>query len=73
MTKTNETYINAQLLNAQGTPIAAGGKPRPYHEWVELSRRWQAAVDFGSPISAWTLDMLEEARKAREEGRQDGG
>ena len=43
---------------------------RPYQEWVELSRRWQAAVDFGSPVSAWTPEMLEEARKAREEGRR---
>lgn len=30
-----------------------------YTHWLMLSMKWQACVDFGSPITAWTSRMHE--------------
>ena len=38
---------------------------KPYFEWVLLANRYSNAVDFGSPISAWTPEMLKQAREKR--------
>ncbi len=34
--------------------------PRPYMEWVLLAQRWDKSVDYGSPITAWTPQMLKD-------------
>lgn len=33
---------------------------KTYNEWLVTARRWDKAVDFGSPMSAWTQQMLAE-------------
>ena len=30
---------------------------KPYNDWLEIARRWDACVDFASPMSAWTPAM----------------
>lgn len=42
---------------------------RPYNEWLNIARKWDKAVNFGSPISSWTSAMLREYRIANEEKR----
>lgn len=37
---------------------------------LSIDKRWQKAVDFGSPMSAWSLEMLVEKRNAEKEGRR---
>ena len=37
----------------------ANGIPS-YYFWISQAQRYQAAVDFGSPISAWTSEMIKE-------------
>mgnify|MGYP003587146185 CR=1 FL=1 len=39
---------------------------KPYNEWLALARRYDKAVDFGSPMSAWTPAMLKEYRERQE-------
>ena len=31
---------------------------KPYNEWLAIARRFDAAVNFGSPMTAWTGKML---------------
>lgn len=31
---------------------------KPYNEWLAIARRFDKAVDFGSPMSAWSVNML---------------
>ena len=31
---------------------------KPYNEWIAIARRFDKAVDFGSPMSAWSANML---------------
>jgi hypothetical protein len=38
---------------------------KPYFEWVLLANRYNKAVDFGSPISSWTPEMLKQDREKR--------
>jgi hypothetical protein len=38
----------------------------PYNEWLMLARRYDKAVDFGSPMSAWTPEMLKQHREQAE-------
>ena len=33
-------------------------QPKPYNDWLAIARRYDAVVDFGSPISAWSVNML---------------
>ena len=35
-----------------------------YNEWLAIARRFDKAVDFGSPMSAWSADMLKAHRLA---------
>lgn len=35
---------------------------KPYNTWLAIARRFDRAVDFGSPISAWTPAMLVQKR-----------
>lgn len=37
---------------------------KPYNEWLAIARRFDKVVDFGSPISAWSGDMLKAHRLA---------
>lgn len=43
---------------------------KPYNEQLALARRWDKCVDFGSPISSWTLEMLQEYRRLHETAEQ---
>ena len=36
---------------------------KPHNEQLTLARRWDKCVDFGSPMSAWTPEMLEVHRR----------
>ena len=36
---------------------------KPYNEWLEIARRFDK-VHFGSPMSAWSVDMLKAHRLA---------
>jgi hypothetical protein len=38
---------------------------KPYFEWVLLANRYSKCVDFGSPISSWTPEMLKQEREER--------
>ena len=31
---------------------------KPYNEWIAIARRFDAAVNFGSPMTAWSVNML---------------
>ena len=31
---------------------------KPYNEWLAIARRYDAVVDFGSPMTAWSVNML---------------
>lgn len=42
----------------------------PYAEQLARARRWDKAVDFGSPMTAWTPEMFREYRAAQIEKRQ---
>lgn len=42
---------------------------KSYQFWTEQALRWGACVDFSSVMSAWSREMLDEAIKARAEGR----
>lgn len=42
---------------------------KPYNDWLAIAKRWDKTVNFGSPISSWTLAMLQEYRIATEENR----
>lgn len=33
---------------------------KPYMEQILLAQRWDKAIDYGSPISAWTPQMLKD-------------
>ena len=35
---------------------------RPYQEWMEVARRWDKSVNFGSVMNTWTDEMLAERR-----------
>lgn len=37
---------------------------KPYNEWIVIARRFDKTVDFGSPMSAWSADMLKANRLA---------
>ena len=37
---------------------------KPYNEWLVIARRFDKVVDFGSPMSAWSMDMLKAHRLA---------
>ena len=37
---------------------------KPYNEWLAIARRFDKVVDFGSPMSAWSVNMLEAHRLA---------
>lgn len=37
---------------------------KPYNDWLAIARRFDAAVDFGSPMSAWSVNMLKAHRLA---------
>lgn len=37
---------------------------KPYNEWLAIARRFDKAVDFGSPMSAWSVNMLKAHRLA---------
>lgn len=37
---------------------------KPYNDWLAIARRFDAAVDFASPMSAWSIDMLKAHRLA---------
>lgn len=37
---------------------------KPYNEWLAIARRFDAAVNFGSPITAWSVNMLKAHRLA---------
>ena len=39
-------------------------QPKPYNDWLAIARRFDAAVDFGSPITAWSASMLKAHRLA---------
>jgi hypothetical protein len=41
----------------------------PYNFWISQAKRWDSCINFGSPISAWSLDMLKEYDAAKAEGR----
>lgn len=43
--------------------MSASGCPS-YQFWMEQAQRWQAAVDYGSPMSAWTDRMHKFYREA---------
>jgi hypothetical protein len=36
---------------------------KPYNDQLEIARRWDACVDFGSPMSSWTPAMWETYRR----------
>jgi hypothetical protein len=44
---------------------------KPYNEQLALARRWDKAVDFGSPMSAWTPDMLRDRKDDSPNGVKD--
>lgn len=31
---------------------------KPYNEQLIIARRWDKCVDYASPMSAWTLEMI---------------
>lgn len=31
---------------------------KPYNDWLVIARRFDKVVDFGSPVSAWSGNML---------------
>lgn len=31
---------------------------KPYNEWLAIARRYDKSVDFGSPMTAWSANML---------------
>ena len=37
---------------------------KPYNEWIAIARRFDAAVNFGSPMTAWSVNMLKAHRLA---------
>lgn len=37
---------------------------KPYNEWLAIARRFDKVVDFGSPMTAWSIDMLKAHRLA---------
>jgi hypothetical protein len=37
---------------------------KPYNEWLAIDRRFDKVVDFGSPVSAWSVNMLKAHRLA---------
>ena len=37
---------------------------KPYNEWLAIARRFDAAINFGSPITAWSINMLNAHRLA---------
>lgn len=37
---------------------------KPYNEWLAIARRFDKSVNFGSPITAWSVDMLKAHRLA---------
>lgn len=37
---------------------------KPYNEWLAIARRFDKVVDFGSPMSAWSGNMLKAHRLA---------
>lgn len=39
-------------------------KTKPYNEWIAIARRFDAAVNFGSPMTAWSVNMLKAHRLA---------
>ena len=41
----------------------------PYNEWLALARRYDAVVDFASPMTAWTPQMLVSYRPLRQSER----
>ena len=41
------------------------GKSMKYiNDWLAIARRFDKVVDFGSPVSAWSADMLKANRLA---------
>lgn len=37
---------------------------KPYNDWLATARRFDKAVDFGSPMTAWSVNMLKAHRLA---------
>lgn len=40
---------------------------KPYWFWIENAKRFDKCVDFGSPMSAWTDEMLEQWRMEKQD------
>lgn len=53
------TDLNSKTKIALWCRRHRGGEMSSYNFWIEQADRWQKCVDFGSPISAWTLEMHE--------------
>ena len=37
---------------------------KPYNKWLAIARRYDKSVDFGSPMTAWSVNMLKAHRLA---------
>ena len=37
---------------------------KPYIEWLNLAKRYDKIVDYGSPITSWTKEMLQALNNA---------
>lgn len=37
---------------------------KPYNEWLAIARRFDKSVNFGSPMTAWSANMLKAHRLA---------
>ena len=37
---------------------------KPYNEWLVIARRFDKSVNFGSPMTAWSANMLKAHRLA---------
>lgn len=35
---------------------------KPYNEWLAIACRFDKSIDFGSPMSAWSVNMLKAHR-----------
>ena len=37
---------------------------KPYIEWLNLAKRYDKIVDYGSPMTSWTKEMLQALNNA---------
>ena len=37
---------------------------KPYNDWLAIARRFDKVIDFGSPMSTWSVNMLKAHRLA---------